>query len=199
VGRLCRARVQPAVGADELVGGDGADLRRPSIRLAGRARRIARDLRRLAAVVSEHGGHFETGRRVRSLSELPAADAVVLDLAPGAVAEIAGERLPARVARAYRRYRHGPGAFKVDLAVAEGVPWTSEPARRAGTVHAAGSFAEIAAAEQLINRGRMPERPFVIVCQQSLADPTRAKDGVPPGVGLCARPARLYGRRDRGR
>ena len=134
----------------------------------------------LAAVVSEHGGHFETGRRVRSLSELPAADAVVLDLAPGAVAEIAGERLPARVARAYRRYRHGPGAFKVDLAVAEGVPWTSEPARRAGTVHAAGSFAEIAAAEQLINRGRMPERPFVIVCQQSLADPTRAKDGVHP-------------------
>jgi phytoene dehydrogenase-like protein len=130
--------------------------------------------------VSEHGGHFETGRRVRSLSELPAADAVVLDLAPGAVAEIAGERLPARVARAYRRYRHGPGAFKVDLAVAEGVPWTSEPACLAGTVHAAGSFAEIAAAEQLINRGRMPERPFVIVCQQSLADPTRAKDGVHP-------------------
>jgi phytoene dehydrogenase-like protein len=56
----------------------------------------------------------------------------------------------------------------------------SEPACLAGTVHAAGSFAEIAAAEQLINRGRMPERPFVIVCQQSLADPTRAKDGVHP-------------------
>jgi phytoene dehydrogenase-like protein len=68
----------------------------------------------LAAVVREHGGRIETGRPVRSLDELPDADAVVLDLAPGAVAEIAGARLPSRVARAYRRYKHGPGAFKVD-------------------------------------------------------------------------------------
>jgi len=134
----------------------------------------------LAAVIREHGGNLETGRRVASLSELPPADAIVLDLAPGAVAEIAGERLPARVARAYRRYRHGPGAFKVDLAVTGGVPWTSEAARRAGTVHAAGSFAEIVACERLINRGRMPERPFVLVCQQSLADPTRARGDVHP-------------------
>ncbi len=134
----------------------------------------------LAAVIREHGGNLETGRRVSSLAELPKADAIVLDLAPGAVAEIAGARLPAHVARAYRRYRHGPGAFKVDLAVAGGVPWTSEPARRAGTVHASGSFAEIVAAERQINRGRMPERPFVIVCQQSLADPTRAKNDVHP-------------------
>jgi phytoene dehydrogenase-like protein len=134
----------------------------------------------LAAVIREHGGRLETGRRVSSLAELPKADAVVLDLAPGAVAQRAGARLPARVARAYRRYRHGPGAFKVDLAVAGGVPWTNEAARRAGTVHASGSFAEIVAAERLVNRGRMPERPFVIVCQQSLADPTRAKDDVHP-------------------
>ena len=134
----------------------------------------------LAAVVREHGGSFETGRRVSSLSELPVADAVVLDLAPGAVADIAGDSLPAHVARAYRRYRHGPGAFKVDLAVAGGVPWTSEAARRAGTVHVCGSFAEIAFAEREINRGRMPERPFVIVCQQSLADPSRARDDVHP-------------------
>ena len=134
----------------------------------------------LAAVIGEHGGSFETGRRVTSLSELPAADAVVLDLAPGAVAELAGERLPAHVARAYRRYRRGPGAFKADLAVAGGVPWTNEAARRAGTVHAAGSFAEIAAAEREINRGRMPERPFVLVCQQSLADPTRSSGDVHP-------------------
>jgi phytoene dehydrogenase-like protein len=134
----------------------------------------------LASVIREHGGQLETGRQVSSLAELPKADAVVLDLAPGAVAEIAGARLPARVARAYRRYRHGPGAFKVDLAVAGGVPWTSEAARRAGTVHASGSFAEIVAAERQVNRGQMPERPFVIVCQQSLADPTRAKDDVHP-------------------
>ena len=134
----------------------------------------------LAAVVREHGGRIETGRRVSSLEELPRADAVVLDLAPGAVTEIAGARLPARVARAYRRYRHGPGAFKVDLAVEGGVPWANAATRRAGTVHAAGSFAEIVAGERAIDQGRMPERPFVLVCQQSLADPSRARDGVHP-------------------
>jgi phytoene dehydrogenase-like protein len=134
----------------------------------------------LAAVVREHGGSLQTGCRVASLAELGPADAIVFDLAPGAVADIAADSLPARVARAYRRYRHGPGAFKVDLAVAGGVPWASEPARRAGTVHAVGSFEEIAFAEREINCGRMPERPFVVVCQQSLADPTRAKDDVHP-------------------
>jgi phytoene dehydrogenase-like protein len=134
----------------------------------------------LAAVVEEHGGRIETGRPVTMLDELAEADAVVLDLAPGAVAEIAGARMPRRVARAYRRYKHGPGAFKVDLAVEGGVPWTNEATRKAGTVHAAGSFAEIVAGEREINRGRMPERPFVLVCQQSLADPTRAKGDIHP-------------------
>lgn len=134
----------------------------------------------LEAVILEHGGTVETGRRVSSLGELPRADAVVLDLTPRAVVELAGVRLPERIARAYRRYKYGPGAFKVDLAVAGGVPWTNETARRAGTVHASGSFAEIVAAERATNRGRMPERPFVLVCQQSLADPTRARDDVHP-------------------
>jgi phytoene dehydrogenase-like protein len=128
----------------------------------------------LAAVVRERGGAIETGRPVRSLAELPAADAIVLDLAPGAVADLAGERLPARVARAYRRYKHGPGAFKVDLAVEGGVPWTDQAARRAGTVHVIGSFEETVAAERDVNRGRMPQRPFVLVCQQYLADPSRS-------------------------
>jgi phytoene dehydrogenase-like protein len=105
---------------------------------------------------------------------------VVLDLAPGAVAEIAGERLPVRVARAYRRYRHGPGAFKIDLAVEGGVPWTNESCRRAGTVHVAGTFEEIAIAERAINHGSMPERPFVLVGQQYLADPSRSKGGLHP-------------------
>ncbi|HVD86825.1 MAG TPA: NAD(P)/FAD-dependent oxidoreductase [Solirubrobacterales bacterium] len=134
----------------------------------------------LAAVVRENGGRIETGRRVRSLDELPAADAVVLDLAPSGVVALAGGRLPSRVARAYRRYEHGPGAFKVDLAVEGGVPWTQEAARRAGTVHAIGSFEEIVVAERDVNRGRMPERPFVLVSQQYLADPGRSKGDLHP-------------------
>jgi phytoene dehydrogenase-like protein len=134
----------------------------------------------LAAVVLEHGGKIETGARVRSLSELPSAEVVALDLAPEAVADIAGDRLPRRVQRAYRRYRHGPGAFKLDLAVEEGVPWSNQACRRAGTVHVAGSFEELAAAEREINRGRMPKRPFVLVAQQYLADPGRSAGNVHP-------------------
>jgi phytoene dehydrogenase-like protein len=134
----------------------------------------------LAAVIAENGGRIETGRRIRALEELPPADAVVLDLAPRGVLELAGELLPPRVARAYRRYKHGPGAFKVDLAVEGGVPWTMEAARRAGTVHAIGSFEEVVAAEREVNRGRMPERPFVLVGQQYLADPSRSKGDLHP-------------------
>jgi len=134
----------------------------------------------LASVLREHGGTIETGRRISDLAELSGADAVVFDLAPGAVAQIAGERLPARVARAYRRYRHGPGAFKLDLAVEGGVPWTNEACRRAGTVHVIGGFEEIALAERAINRGSMPERPYVLVGQQYLADPQRSEGDLHP-------------------
>jgi phytoene dehydrogenase-like protein len=134
----------------------------------------------LASVVRKHGGRIETGRPVRSLAELPAADAIVFDLAPGAVADIAGDRLPSRVARAYRRYRYGPGAFKVDLAVEGGVPWADEVSPRAGTVHAIGSFEEIVVSEREINHGRMPERPFVLVGQQYLADPSRSRGDLHP-------------------
>jgi phytoene dehydrogenase-like protein len=134
----------------------------------------------LAASIGEHGGRIETGRPVRTLAELPRADAVVFDLAPGAVADIAGDRLPPRVARAYRRYRHGPGAFKVDLAVEGGVPWADEASGRAGTVHAIGSYEEIVVSERATNRGRMPERPFVLVGQQYLADPSRSNGDVHP-------------------
>lgn len=134
----------------------------------------------LASALLAAGGKIETGRRVGSLAELPDADVVALDLAPGAVAHLAGDRLPRRVARAYRRYRHGPGAFKVDLAVEGGVPWTSEAARRAGSVHAAGGFKEIVEQEREVNRGRMPERPFVLVSQQYLADASRSAGDVHP-------------------
>jgi phytoene dehydrogenase-like protein len=133
-----------------------------------------------AAVIREHGGRIETGRRVRSLDELPDADAVVLDLTPQGVLEVAGDKLPNRVARSYRRYKYGPGAFKLDLAVQDGVPWTMGEARRAGTVHVGGSLEEVAAAEAEVNRGRMPQRPFILVGQQYLADPGRSRGDLHP-------------------
>jgi phytoene dehydrogenase-like protein len=134
----------------------------------------------LASVLRAHGGTIETGRRVTDIAELGGADTVVFDLAPAAVAGIAGGRFPARVSRAYQRYRHGPGAFKLDLAVEGGVPWTNEACRRAGTVHVIGRFEEIVLAERAINRGSMPERPFLLVGQQYLADPQRSEGDLHP-------------------
>jgi phytoene dehydrogenase-like protein len=134
----------------------------------------------LAARLRALGGTIATGQRVGSLDELPPARVVLLDLAPRDVVRLADRRLPARVARALARYRHGPAAFKVDLAVREGIPWAAEACRRAVTVHVGGSFEEIAAAEAEVARGRMPARPFVLVGQQFLADPSRSRDGVHP-------------------
>jgi phytoene dehydrogenase-like protein len=134
----------------------------------------------LASALRAHGGRIETGVRVHSLGQLDSPDTVVFDLAPTAVAEIVGDRLPDRVARAYGRYKYGPAAFKVDLAVEGGVPWTAEACRRAGTVHVGGSLEEMVAAERDTNRGRMPARPFVLLCQQYLADPQRSAGNIHP-------------------
>jgi phytoene dehydrogenase-like protein len=136
--------------------------------------------RALASVLAELGGTIETGTRVQDASQLPPADVTIFDLTPEAIAGILGDRLPARVARAYRRFRHGPGAFKVDFAVDGGVPWASPEARRAGTVHVAGTYRELAATERDVNAGRMPERPFVLVGQQYLADPQRSAGDIHP-------------------
>jgi phytoene dehydrogenase-like protein len=134
----------------------------------------------LVADIVAHGGRIETGVTVTSRSALPAHDALLLDVSPSAAAGILGDELPARVARAYRRFAHGPGAFKVDFAVEGGVPWTAEVAHRAGTVHLGGTFDEVAANERAIVDGRMPERPFVLVGQQYLADPSRSAGDVHP-------------------
>jgi phytoene dehydrogenase-like protein len=117
--------------------------------------------------------------RVTSLSEVQ-ADVVALDLSPSGIADIAGDRLPSGVARAYRRYKHGPSAYKLDLAVAGGVPWTNEACRRAGTVHVGGAFEELVQIERETNQGRMPERPYMLVAQQYLADPDRSEGDVHP-------------------
>ena len=113
----------------------------------------------------------------------------MLDVAPQAAVRIAGDRMPRAIARAFKRFRHGPGAFKVDFAVEGGIPWAHEPSQRAGTVHVGGTFAEIAAAERDVHRGKMPDRPFVLLCQQYVADESRAQDGACPVYSYAHVPA----------
>ena len=134
----------------------------------------------MVALLGDLGGKIETGVRVQTASQLPPADVTMFDLAPGAVAGILGDRLPRRISRAFTKFRRGPGAFKVDFAVEGGVPWTNPDAHRAGTVHLAGTYAELAATEREIHAGRMPERPFVLVGQQYLADPQRSVGNIHP-------------------
>jgi phytoene dehydrogenase-like protein len=147
----------------------------------------------MIALLDRAGARFETGVRVDSLAELGSADIVMLDVAPAAAARIAGDRMPRRIARALTRYRHGPGTFKVDYAIEGGVPWTYEPARRAGTVHVGGRLEEIAAGEKLLHAGRMPEAPYVLVCQQYLADPSRSNGDVHPLYAYAHVPAGYTG------
>ncbi|WP_019203978.1 NAD(P)/FAD-dependent oxidoreductase [Tsukamurella sp. 1534] len=133
----------------------------------------------LLAEFEDLGGRVETGVRVTA-ANVPRTDLTLFDLDPQQVSRVLGGRLPPRVRRAFDRFRRGPGAFKVDFAVQDGVPWTNPDARRAGTVHLGGDFGEVAATERAIAAGRMPERPFVLVGQQYLADPSRSVGDVHP-------------------
>jgi phytoene dehydrogenase-like protein len=144
----------------------------------------------LAADLVEHGGRIETGHRV---TEMPQADIVMFDTSPSAVLAIAGDRLPSRVRRPLTKWRSGPGSFKIDFAVQGGVPWTNEWAAKAGTVHLGGTFEQLNAAERDVHAGRMPERPFVLLCQQYLADPGRSAGDIHPVWAYAHVPAGYTG------
>ena len=134
----------------------------------------------LAHLLTELGGTVVTSHPVTSTADLPPSDLLLLDTSPSGAAAILGDRLPPRVRRAYRRWRHGPGAFKVDFTVRGGVPWTAPACRRAGTVHLGGSPDEIVATAGEVHRGTLPDRPFVLVGQQYLADPGRSAGDLHP-------------------
>lgn len=142
---------------------------------------------------TELGVTYQTGVRVASVKELGNPDLVLLDTSPSAAADILGDGMPARVARAYRRFRHGPGAFKVDFAVQGGVPWAHEDSQQASTIHVGGTMEEIAAAERDVVQGRMPERPFVLAGQQYVADPSRSAGDVHPFYAYAHVPAGYEG------
>jgi phytoene dehydrogenase-like protein len=136
---------------------------------------------RIADVLADElrslGGEIVTGQEVGSLDELPAHRAVLLDLTPKQVLQVAGGRLGGMYASQLRRYRYGPGSFKLDLALDGPIPWRNAALLQAGTVHLGGTFEEIASSEAAVSRGRIAERPFVLLAQQSLFDATRAPEG----------------------
>lgn len=136
--------------------------------------------RAMTGLLQSLDGEVVLGRRITSLAELDEFDSVLLDVSPRAFAEIAGDRLPARSAGGYRRFRHGPAAFKVDFTIRGDVPWRDAGSRAAGTLHLGGSAREVVAAEAMVAAGRLPDRPFVLVGQQYVADPSRSRDGLNP-------------------
>lgn len=155
--------------------------------VAGGSQRISDGL---VTYLGELGGEIELGHRVTSMAELPSARAYLFDTSVRDMASIAGDALSAGYRRALARFRYGLGVFKLDWALSEPVPWAAPEARRAGTVHAAGRFEEMAAAEASVSRGRVPDAPYVLFAQQSIFDASRAPEGghtawayshVPPG------------------
>ncbi|HIW45942.1 MAG TPA: NAD(P)/FAD-dependent oxidoreductase [Candidatus Yaniella excrementigallinarum] len=136
-----------------------------------------------------HGGTMVTGAHITSIEQLPKTDIVMFNTAPAGAVEILGSRIPSSTGNQLQRFRHGPAAATASLAVEGGIPWTYAPARRAGTVHVGGSLPEIAFVERQITRGIMPRNPFVLVGQQSLADPSRTSGNIHPVEAYAHVPA----------
>ena len=131
----------------------------------------------LASRLRELGGEIQTATMVRSLADLPSHRVALFDTNPAQLASIAGNALPVRYRKHLRSFHHGPGAFKIDYALDVPVPWANPECLRAGTVHVIGTFAELVDAEADVAAGRMPDRPFVLVVQPSIFDPSRAPAG----------------------
>jgi len=131
----------------------------------------------LASYFVSIGGKIRTGFYVKSLSDLPTARAVLFDVTPRQLLEIAGSALPVSYKKRLGKYRYGTGVFKIDWAVSEQVPFRAGVCRQAGTVHLGGTFEEIAEAERNTARGYAQDKPFVLMAQPSLIDPSRAPEG----------------------
>jgi len=130
------------------------------------------------------GGSIETGREVSSIDDLP-GDIVLLDVMPPAAYGMAHNRIAPSNVRRLSRWKPGPGVFKVDWALDGPIPWTDPLSGQAATVHVGGRYEEVEAAERTVFNGQHPEKPFVLLAQQSLFDETRAPDGKHTGWGYC--------------
>ena len=139
----------------------------------------------LANIARRNGCEIETGRPVQSVADLPPARAVLLDVTPRQLDVIAGPALSSTYRRHLMRYRYGPGAFKIDYALSQPIPWRSGACTTASTVHVGGTFEEIARSEAATSEGRIADAPFVLVAQQSQFDATRAPSGRHTGWAYC--------------
>jgi phytoene dehydrogenase-like protein len=131
----------------------------------------------LAQHLRSLGGKIITSHPVETMDELPPSQVTLFDVTPRQLLRIAGKRLPGGYRRKLERYRYGPGVFKLDFALDGPIPWKAAECARAATVHVGGTEAEIAAGERAVWRGEHPERPFVLLAQQTLFDPSRAPQG----------------------
>jgi phytoene dehydrogenase-like protein len=143
----------------------------------------------LVAELRRLGGEIETGRRVASLADVPQSRAVLFDLTPRQVVNIAGDQLSDRYRRSLSRYRYGPGVFKLDIALDGPIPWRAEECRRAGTVHLGSSLEEIVGSEAAVANGSVTDTPYTIVIQPTVCDPGRAPAGKHVAWLYCHVPA----------
>jgi phytoene dehydrogenase-like protein len=120
------------------------------------------------------GGKVETGFYIRSLRQLPSSHAILFDVTPKQLLQIAGREFSSFYKWQLQRYRYGMGVFKVDWALDDPIPFTAQECHDAGTIHLGNTWEEIAASEELIARGEHPEKPFVLLAQQTVFDPSRA-------------------------
>jgi len=138
----------------------------------------------LAAHLRSLGGEIHVGDEITSLDRF-GDDTAVLDLTPRQVERVAGARLPDAYRARLRRFRYGPGACKLDWALDGPIPWRARECARAGTVHVGGTFDEVAESERDTRLGRISERPFVLLAQQTLFDPSRAPPGKHTAWAYC--------------
>ena len=139
----------------------------------------------MASYLRELGVDIETDRPVRTLADVPPSRAVLFDITPRQLAGIAGDKLPTGYVKKLRRFRYGPGVFKIDWALDGPIPWRADACLRSATVHVGGTIEEIAEHEHAVFHGRMTDRPFVLVAQQSMFDSTRAPAGKHTGWAYC--------------
>jgi len=139
----------------------------------------------LVAYLKDLGGEIQLNQLVKDIDELPPAQTILFDLTPRQLLGIAGSRLPPGYRQRLERFRYGAGVCKVDFALDAPIPWQNEDCLQAATVHLGGTFEEIAASEAAVWRGEHPERPFVILAQQSLFDDSRAPVGKHTAWAYC--------------